>query len=89
MFKIGDRVRIIAMQERLSAIGIPEPDCDNLAGKEGIVTYSTDSQGLSIQVKIEGTRDWWYDDQDLELVETECCPPVPTGACVNCARYRP
>ena len=78
MFKVGDRVRIIATEERLSAISISssydltEGTIKNIGGGDLPIYADTGEKGGGY---------WYFAERDLELVEQPgCCLTVPTGS---------
>lgn len=70
MFKIDDKVRVIADEEQLRLRGISNL---KLVGAEGEITKRLTRMHLPIHVTFEDkhTSSWWFEAQDLELIETE------------------
>lgn len=70
MFKVGDKVRVVANQEKLNELCIPYKH--ELTGVEGVVTgIDRGESHPSIHVDFGDIYDgaWWLDIADLELVE--------------------
>lgn len=67
--KIGDRVKVIASEERLEEIDVPRV----YSGKEGVVVWThPDSKHISIDFSAVGEWEattWNFDPQDLELIQ--------------------
>jgi hypothetical protein len=74
MFKVGDRVRVIATQERLRSIGIP--NSYGLDGKEVEVKGINDHDDLPVITGDKSGTVWYFAEKDLELVEAESVPPM-------------
>jgi len=70
MFKVGDRVRVVADETRLKAIALTKY---KLTGVEGIITNIKEKYTLPTQVDFgtEYSGSWWLGKQDLELLEEE------------------
>jgi len=66
-FKVGDTVKVVAGKERLHFIGVDK----TVLGKSGEVTKTEPNEDvLTHRVNFpELNAYWWFNDQDLELVE--------------------